>query len=253
MQRSLLLLAALAAVTPLEAQRGRGGGGDVFGYLAGKYDKDKDGKITLAEYGVEREKAKFQGYDRDGDGTITKADFAGGGGRGRTRGGNRGRNTATTSATGPAIAIALATNADADGNSKVTLREWEKVLAALDSNADKIAGPEELNELMCAALGRKKLSIRAIKRRSRHLDVNKDGKVQLGELGAMFAKIDKNKDQLIDATELGAAKPIVRGQPKVGDVAPDFTLPFVKDMKTQVRLSSFKGKKPVALIFGSYT
>ncbi|MBI3848417.1 MAG: redoxin domain-containing protein [Planctomycetes bacterium] len=40
--------------------------------------------------------------------------------------------------------------------------------------------------------------------------------------------------------------------PKVGDVAPDFELPSV-DGKTRVRLSSFKGKAPVVLLFGSYT
>ena len=39
---------------------------------------------------------------------------------------------------------------------------------------------------------------------------------------------------------------------KVGDAAPDFTLadPTGKKMTT---LSSFKGKKPVVMIFGSYT
>ena len=40
--------------------------------------------------------------------------------------------------------------------------------------------------------------------------------------------------------------------PKVGDVAPDFELPSL-DGKTRVRLSSFKGKAPVILLFGSYT
>jgi len=39
---------------------------------------------------------------------------------------------------------------------------------------------------------------------------------------------------------------------QVGDAAPDFTLPDQKG-KTEVTLSSFRGKKPVVLIFGSYT
>jgi len=39
---------------------------------------------------------------------------------------------------------------------------------------------------------------------------------------------------------------------RVGDPAPDFSLPDVKKTK-EVKLSSFKGKKPVVLIFGSYT
>ncbi len=37
-----------------------------------------------------------------------------------------------------------------------------------------------------------------------------------------------------------------------GDLAPDFNLRRVKS-KRKVRLSAFRNKKPVALIFGSYT
>ncbi len=40
--------------------------------------------------------------------------------------------------------------------------------------------------------------------------------------------------------------------PKVGDIAPDFELRDVNG-DNPVRLSNFLGKKPVALIFGSYT
>jgi hypothetical protein len=39
---------------------------------------------------------------------------------------------------------------------------------------------------------------------------------------------------------------------KAGDPAPDFTLPLLKGGAV-VTLSSFKDKKPVVLIFGSYT
>jgi hypothetical protein len=40
--------------------------------------------------------------------------------------------------------------------------------------------------------------------------------------------------------------------PEVGSDAPDFKLPRLGSTE-QVRLSSFRGRKPVALIFGSYT
>ena len=40
--------------------------------------------------------------------------------------------------------------------------------------------------------------------------------------------------------------------PKAGDIAPDFELKDVNGEK-QVRLSDFRGRKPVALIFGSFT
>ena len=39
---------------------------------------------------------------------------------------------------------------------------------------------------------------------------------------------------------------------KVGDMAPDFTLKTLDGDQT-VKLGSFRGKKPVALVFGSYT
>ena len=40
--------------------------------------------------------------------------------------------------------------------------------------------------------------------------------------------------------------------PKVGDVAPGFELHDVNG-ENAIRLSAFRGQKPVALIFGSYT
>ncbi len=39
---------------------------------------------------------------------------------------------------------------------------------------------------------------------------------------------------------------------KVGDTAPDFTL-ITKDDRSKITLSDYRGKKPVVLIFGSYT
>lgn len=39
---------------------------------------------------------------------------------------------------------------------------------------------------------------------------------------------------------------------QVGEPAPDFNL-RTKDGKMQVQLSSFRGKRPVVIIFGSYT
>ena len=42
------------------------------------------------------------------------------------------------------------------------------------------------------------------------------------------------------------------GQLRVGDPAPDFRLDTL-DRKGKVSLSSFRGEKPVVLVFGSYT
>jgi peroxiredoxin len=40
--------------------------------------------------------------------------------------------------------------------------------------------------------------------------------------------------------------------PRAGDIAPDFTL-FDISGKDSVTLSDFRGVKPVALVFGSFT
>lgn len=43
-----------------------------------------------------------------------------------------------------------------------------------------------------------------------------------------------------------------KGATRVGGQAPDFTLPTV-DRTEQISLASFRGKRPVVLVFGSYT
>jgi hypothetical protein len=50
-------------------------------------------------------------------------------------------------------------------------------------------------------------------------------------------------------------KPLLRLNklaPKAGDVAPDFTLLDIGGTES-ITLSDFRGRKPVALVFGSYT
>ncbi len=49
-----------------------------------------------------------------------------------------------------------------------------------------------------------------------------------------------------------AQKKLDAKAPKAGDLAPDFTL-YDIDGKDAVTLSDFRGEKPVALVFGSFT
>jgi len=51
---------------------------------------------------------------------------------------------------------------------------------------------------------------------------------------------------------MAAQKRVDAKAPRAGDMAPDFTLYDIEG-KNSVTLSSFRGKKPVALVFGSYT
>jgi peroxiredoxin len=51
---------------------------------------------------------------------------------------------------------------------------------------------------------------------------------------------------------LARQKQVDAKAPKTGDLAPDFELSD-SDGQHPVRLSDFRGQKPVALLFGSYT
>ncbi len=54
--------------------------------------------------------------------------------------------------------------------------------------------------------------------------------------------------QAVDVRQMGDRA----GKFKPGDMAPDFTLK-VMHKETEVTLSSFRNKRPVVLVFGSYT
>jgi len=69
-------------------------------------------------------------------------------------------------------------------------------------------------------------------------------------LGAQETARPSNKPGEIITPPAKGARPV--DKLKAGDPAPDFTLPDLTGKK-QVTLSSFRGKKPVVLIFGSIT
>lgn len=69
-------------------------------------------------------------------------------------------------------------------------------------------------------------------------------------------------DATLDRLNMSAAQWSVKRQyywareqktPSPGDPAPDFELPLFDDPQRTVRLASFRGDRPVVLIFGSYT
>ena len=51
---------------------------------------------------------------------------------------------------------------------------------------------------------------------------------------------------------MAAQKKVNANAPTAGDMAPDFTL-YDIDGKDSITLSEFRGEKPVALVFGSFT
>ncbi len=220
---------------PSRRQRfGRGAqasGEKVWKLLAEKYDKDKDGRVTREEY--PREKQKFEAYDRNGDGVLNQEDFASSGRSARRRGARRSGGRRMDP--GRIFHFLLLRFADDDGSRSISKKEWKAVRTELASGEPMQGMRARMQQ---AAL--------------RFLDKDKDGKLSGKELGGWFGKADINGDGKVTRAELLGT----RGQNKLptrGELAPDFELPFVKDSKKTVRLSSFAGKKAVALIFGSYT
>ena len=81
----------LLLVEEASAQRQRGKRGpDVFKFLADKYDKNKDGKLSREEY--DRSDENFVRFDTNKDGELTADDWSGETDGRRQRGGGRQRH-----------------------------------------------------------------------------------------------------------------------------------------------------------------
>ena len=83
-----------------------------------------------------------------------------------------------------------------------------------------------------------------------HADMNYTltGSAEMNRLAALWMLM------LSLAAAQGPARSMAerRGRLQPGDAAPSFDLP-IRGAQQRVKLSSFQGQKPVALIFGSYT
>jgi Ca2+-binding EF-hand superfamily protein/thiol-disulfide isomerase/thioredoxin len=109
------------------------------------------------------------------------------------------------------------------------------------------------------------------------VDANSDGRISSDEFQAVFAKVAGDKQYLneeelerliylprvlktaaeeklrLGRSEFSPARQRTGNQvPQPGEMAPDFELAS-PDGQTTVRLSSFRGKRPVVLVFGSFT
>ncbi len=105
------------------------------------------------------------------------------------------------------------------------------IMRVLDANRDGEISAEEI-----------KNAAEALK----SLDRNEDGKLTMDELRPDFRQLRTRNLQRNDRpSRTGAA-------PQVGDSAPAFKLKSL-DGKSETDIADFKGKKPVVLLFGSYT
>ncbi len=116
---------------------------------------------------------------------------------------------------------------DADSNGRVTLKEWQAYFEKLARGKDHIT-PDELRMALMPPAPRKVA-----------------GKGKKGKQGG------PPRDMLLKNLLKGDLGSPYEG-PRPGQLAPDFTLP-THDGKGKVTLSDFRDRKPVVLIFGSFT
>jgi hypothetical protein len=93
-------------------------------------------------------------------------------------------------------------------------------------------------------------------------DRDRDGSIERGEYPRgerSFDYLDADQDGAVTALDFAPERDGPRdphftygvGGPEVGDEAPGFRLPSIGG--ETIELASFRGKKPVALVFGSFT
>ena len=146
---------------------------------------------------------------------------------------------------------------DPDGDGTITARELDGFIAKLDSDGDKRVNDDELRVRMRAILS-------ALRPGSSGGRSGFGGRSR-GSGGRPRRSIDDPGVSRESAEESNALKQATRsgGLPGPGDRAPDFRLSLLEgssapdhvkpDEKGLVRLSQHQDKKPVVLIFGSYT
>ena len=89
----------------------------------------------------------------------------------------------------------------------------------------------------------------------RMIDLNEDKWISIEEHNKFFANLDQNKDGFVnekEITDFMKKRQEDESGPGVGEEAPDFELRTLEGDGV-VKLSDFRGKKPVVLVFGSYT
>lgn len=229
-----------------------GGASSTWQYLLSKYDGDGDQRIEPGEYGRDRE--RFARLDRDRDGVLTAADFpaldrASLGGTYRDLRAER--------------ALAEHFQAD-DDDGELRLDELEWMITTYDADLDESIGAAEF--ATGAAEYRRALDDGDASGTQRAMmgeydpwealveaaDRDENGRLATAELVAFFQARSRGS-QVLSLKDEGEGQ-VGRGTSGVpeGEPAPDFSLEPPHGTE-RVRLSSFRGQRPVALIFGSYT
>jgi Ca2+-binding EF-hand superfamily protein len=193
-----------------------------WNWLAARFDADKDGKITREEF---RGPARlFDRLDRDGDGVLTRDDFDWSG---------RSMYAQKSSYVGYWFRLL-----DGNSNGRVSTKEWQAAFTRAARGKDHIT-PEDLYRLLFPPAPPPALAKESKGKESKSKEPkakDSDGPSPLVLLQRLFQG------------ELGSP---FEG-PRVGQTAPLFTLPL-HNGSGNVSLADHRGKKPIVLIFGSFT
>jgi Ca2+-binding EF-hand superfamily protein len=197
-----------------------------WNWLSERFDANKDGKVDPDEFPTDLAKADqlFERLDRDGDGQLMSADFD-------FADPNPLTMMMNVSAMKNMMSNQLFNRLDKDSNGRVTMQELAEFFRYGDKEELEFLTPEDLRFAIDEPPSKKRAS-----------EVPDDNPASTGP-----------------STPAAAFKMFLRGDmgwltpgPQVGDAAPDFTLPK-QDGTANVTLSDSFGKRPVVLVFGSFT
>jgi Ca2+-binding EF-hand superfamily protein len=181
-----------------------------FKWLARRFDKNGDGRITADE--MKEFPALFARLDRDGDGIITAADF------------DWSDNSPYMRQMG--MIRGWMGRIDRNSNGRLSKQEWLEFFEKAAKGKDHLT-PEDLREALMATPRPTMTKPPPGPSPEEMLQILVHGTLT-GELGSLFEG------------------------PGIGERAPGFTLK-THDGKQTVHVSDYRGKKPVVLIFGSFT
>ncbi len=196
-----------------------------WNWLSEHFDANKDGQVDRDELPSNAAKAEqlFERLDRDGDGKLMPADFD-------YTDPNPANMAMNMAAMKDRMSNQLFSRLDKDSNGRVTMQELAEFFRYGDKEELEFLTPEDLRFAMEPPPSKKPTS-----------------------------EPDNNPASAGPSTPAAALKMFLRGDmgwltsgPQLGDVAPDFTLPK-HDGSAKVTLSDSFGKRPVVLVFGSFT
>lgn len=248
----LILALAAGCSTTSETDADGAPPASVWTYLLERYDRDADGRIAADEYS--REGDGFGRLDTDADGVLTAADLE-----------RAGDDIGPYVNALRAQAVIARHFQEDDDDETLLLEELEWSFTLFDDDGDGQVTAAEFDAL--AATHAHELAEGA----RRMLRVASAMSSAVAPFDALLAAADEDGDGRLGRTELvgffhamsvggrpwslgreALLEPGAGGGVAPGTLAPDFTL-RPPDGGEPVTLSSFRGDRPVALVFGSYT